>query len=83
MGAFRGWTGGLAFIIQVFVAGRILAGAGVAWSLALLPLALLFGSAGMLIVPGLIMATLVRGADNTLGKSVHRTPRSWRRPRPG
>ena len=73
MGAFRGWTGGLAFIIQVFVAGRILAGAGVAWSLALLPLALLFGSAGMLIVPGLMMATLVRGADNTLGKSVHRT----------
>ncbi|MCL7959501.1 MAG: hypothetical protein M8861_04825 [marine benthic group bacterium] len=73
MGAFRGWTGGLAFIIQVFVAGRILAGAGVAWSLALLPLALLFGSAGMLIVPGLVMATLVRGADNTLGKSVHRT----------
>jgi AAA family ATP:ADP antiporter len=73
MGAFRGWTGGLAFIIQVFVAGRILAGAGVAWSLALLPLALLLGSAGMLIVPGLVMATLVRGADNTLGKSVHRT----------
>jgi ATP/ADP translocase len=73
MGAFRGWTGGLAFIIQVFVAGRILSGAGVAWSLALLPLALLFGSAGMLIVPGLVMATLVRGADNTLGKSVHRT----------
>ncbi|NNK47540.1 MAG: hypothetical protein HKP01_01560 [Gemmatimonadetes bacterium] len=73
MGAFRGWTGGLAFIIQVFVAGRILSGAGVAWSLALLPLALLFGSAGMLIFPGLVMATLVRGADNTLGKSVHRT----------
>ena len=73
MGAFRGWTGGLAFVIQVFVAGRILAGAGVAWSLALLPLALLFGSAGMLILPGLIMATLVRGADNTLGKSLHRT----------
>ncbi|MBT8478975.1 MAG: hypothetical protein KJO06_08665 [Gemmatimonadetes bacterium] len=73
MGAFRGWTGGLAFMIQVFVAGRILSGAGVAWSLALLPLALLFGSAGMLIFPGLVMATLVRGADNTLGKSVHRT----------
>jgi AAA family ATP:ADP antiporter len=73
MGAFRGWTGGLAFVIQVFVASRILAGAGIAWSLALLPLALLFGSAGMLVVPGLVMATLVRGADNTLGKSVHRT----------
>jgi AAA family ATP:ADP antiporter len=73
MGAFRGWTGGLAFVIQVFVAGRVLAGAGVAWSLALLPLALLFGSAGMLVFPGLLMATLVRGADNTLGKSLYRT----------
>lgn len=73
MGAFRGWTGGLAFVIQVFVASRILAGAGVAWSLALLPLALMLGSAGMLIAPGLLMATLVRGADNTLGKSVYRT----------
>ena len=73
MGAFRGWTGGLAFVIQVFVASRILTGAGVAWSLALLPLALLFGSAGMLLVPGLVMATLVRGADNTLGKSLYRT----------
>jgi len=73
MGAFRGWTGGLAFVIQVFVASRILAGAGVAWSLALLPLALLFGSAGMLIAPGLVMATVVRGADNTLGKSLYRT----------
>jgi AAA family ATP:ADP antiporter len=73
MGAFRGWTGGLAFLLQVFVASRILAGAGVAWSLALLPLALLFGSVGMLLVPGLVMATLVRGADNTLGKSLYRT----------
>jgi hypothetical protein len=73
MGAFRGWTGGLAFIIQVFLASRLLAGAGVAWSLALLPLALVLGSAGMLVVPGLFMATLVRGADNTLGKSLYRT----------
>jgi AAA family ATP:ADP antiporter len=73
MGAFRGWTGGLAFVIQVFVAGRLLAGAGVAWSLALLPLALLFGSVGMLVFPGLLAATLVRGADNTLGKSLYRT----------
>ncbi len=73
MGAFRGWTGGLAFIIQVFLASRILAGAGIAWSLAVLPLALILGSTGMLILPGLFMATLVRGADNTLGKSLYRT----------
>lgn len=73
MGAFRGWTGGLSFVIQVFVAARLLSGAGVAWSLAVLPLALLFGSAGMLVAPGLVMATLVRGADTTLGKSLYRS----------
>ena len=73
MGAFRGWTGGLAFLLQVFLASRILTGAGIAWSLSLLPLALVMGSAGMLILPGLLMATLVRGADNTLGKSLYRT----------
>ena len=73
MGEFRGWTGGLAFIIQVVLASRILAGAGVAWSLAILPFALILGSAGMVLLPGLFMATLVRGADNTLGKSLHRT----------
>ena len=73
MGAFRGWTGGLAFVIQVFLASRILAGAGIAWSLSLLPLALVLGSAGMLVLPGLVMASLVRGADNTLGKSLYRT----------
>ncbi|MEE8573037.1 MAG: hypothetical protein V3T20_07220 [Gemmatimonadota bacterium] len=73
MGAFRGWTGGLAFIIQVFLASRILAGAGIAWSLAILPLALILGSTGMLVLPGLFMATLVRGADYALGKSLYRT----------
>lgn len=73
MGNFRGWTGGLAFLIQVFLTGRALAGAGVAWSLAVLPLALMLGSVGMLAAPGLLMATLVRGADNTLGKSIYRT----------
>jgi AAA family ATP:ADP antiporter len=73
MGAFRGWTGGLAFLIQVFLASRILAGAGIGWSLSVLPLALLLGSTGMLLAPGLLMATLVRGADNTLGKSLYRT----------
>ena len=73
MGAFRGWTGGLAFVIQVFIASRVLAGSGIAWSLSVLPLSLLLGSAGMVFFPGLFLATLVRGADNTLGKSMHRT----------
>ena len=73
MGAFRGWTGGLSVLIQVFVAARFLAGSGVAWSLAVLPLALLLGSTGMLLAPGLLMATLVRGADTTLGKSLFRS----------
>jgi hypothetical protein len=72
-GAFYGWTGALALLLQIFLVGRLLAAAGVAWALSLLPLLLLFGSAGMLVVPSLILVTLVRGGDASLRKSVYRS----------
>lgn len=72
-GAFYGWTGGVALLIQLAVVARILAVAGVAWSLALLPLTLLLGSVGMLIVPSLILVVAVRGADASLRKSLYRS----------
>ncbi|MBK5097676.1 MAG: hypothetical protein JJE01_07825, partial [Gemmatimonadetes bacterium] len=40
---------------------------------ALVPLVVAFGSAGMLLVPGLVAATGLRGADSTLRKSVFRS----------
>ena len=72
-GDFYAWTGGLALVVQLLVTTRFLTAAGIAWSVALVPLVVAFGSAGMLLVPALVAATSLRGADSTLRKSVFRT----------
>ena len=72
-GDFYAWTGGLAFLLQVLVTTRLLAAAGIAGSVALVPLVLALGSVGMLVAPGLVIATGLRGADSTLRKSVFRS----------
>ena len=72
-GAFYGWTGAAALVIQLLVAARFLAGAGIAWTLAILPLTLMLGSVGMLIAPSLALVTMVRGGDNSLRKSLYRS----------
>jgi len=71
-GAFYGWTGGIALVIQLIGAARIMALAGIGSGLSILALCLLLGSGGLLILPALALATLVRGADNALRKAVHR-----------
>ncbi|MFQ5530663.1 MAG: Npt1/Npt2 family nucleotide transporter, partial [Gemmatimonadota bacterium] len=72
-GLFYGWTGGLALAVQLLLTTRIMARAGVAWSLAVLPVLLLALSAGMLILPGLVLATSLRGTDSALRKSLFRS----------
>jgi ATP/ADP translocase len=72
-GAFYGWTGGVALLLQLTLVARLLAVAGVAWTLALLPLTLVFGSLGLLLAPTLILVTAVRGADASLRKSLYRS----------
>jgi AAA family ATP:ADP antiporter len=71
-GAFYGWTGAVALFIQLLLASRFLAVAGVAWTLAVLPLVLTLGSVGMLVFPSLVLVTAVRGADASLRKSLYR-----------
>jgi len=71
-GRFYGITGGIALAVQVLVAARLLAKAGVAASLAVLPVFLLAGGGLALALPGLFAATLLRGADASLRKSLHR-----------
>ncbi|MGD8869412.1 MAG: Npt1/Npt2 family nucleotide transporter [Gemmatimonadales bacterium] len=71
-GAFYGWTGGVALVMQLLVASRFLTVAGVAWTLALLPLALSFGSVWLLVFPSLLLVTAVRGTDASLRKSLYR-----------
>jgi len=72
-GAFYAWTGAASFVLQLFVTGPLLGRVGIAASLAVLPVFLLLGSAGLLLAPGLLVATLARGADTTLRKSIHRS----------
>ncbi|HJO04592.1 MAG TPA: Npt1/Npt2 family nucleotide transporter, partial [Acidobacteriota bacterium] len=73
LGTFYGISGVAALAIQMLVASRLLSIAGIGISLAVLPIVLLTGSAALFFLPGLITATLVRGADNTLRKSTHRS----------
>ncbi len=72
-GTFYGISGVAALAIQMLVASRLLSIGGISVSLAVLPIFLLTGSAALFFLPGLITATVVRGADNTLRKSVHRS----------
>ena len=72
-GAFYGWTGGLALVLQLLLTTRIMTRAGVAWSVVLLPALVLILSIGMLAVPGLAVATALRGADSTFKKSLFRS----------
>ncbi len=72
-GAFYGWTGLIALLIQLFVVARLMGTAGIATSLALLPVMLIAGSAALLVWPTLLVATMARGADTSLRKSLHRS----------
>ncbi len=72
-GSFYGWTGVISLLIQVLLASRFLAVAGVAASLSVLPAILIAGSVAMLFSPVLFLVTLVRGADYSLRKSLHRS----------
>lgn len=72
-GDFYAWTGGLAFFVQLLLTTRVMARAGIAWSVALVPAVLALGSAAMLAAPGLVVATGLRGADNALRKSLFRS----------
>lgn len=72
-GAFYGWTGLIALLIQLFVVARLMRTGGIAFSLSVLPVVLLAGSAALLVWPTLLVATVARGADSSLRKSLHRS----------
>jgi len=74
--AFYGWTGVISLLVQLFLVSRLMSGAGIAVSLAILPALLTAGSVGVLMVPpGLYFwtTTATRGVDNSLRKSLHRS----------
>ena len=71
-GAFYGWTGFASLLIQLSIAARLLTATGVGVTIAVLPFLILLGSTGFILIPTLLVVTLVRGADNSLRKSLHR-----------
>ncbi|HLG18469.1 MAG TPA: Npt1/Npt2 family nucleotide transporter [Bdellovibrionota bacterium] len=72
-GSFYGWTGLISLLLQVVVTAPLLARTGVGTTFAVLPMVLLAGSTGLFLLPGLIAATLARGADNSIRKSIFRS----------
>lgn len=72
-GAFYGWTGGISLFIQLVLTSRLLSKYGIGLSLAILPLILFMGSLAILLIPTIYIVTGVRGLDNSLRKSLHRS----------
>ncbi len=75
MGRFYGRVSLIALAFQFFLAPRIIRMRGVGGAMLLLPVALAVGSVAMLAAPGLIAATMLRGADQSLKHSIDRTGR--------
>lgn len=71
MGSFHGYSGLLALFIQLFVAGKLLTRFGVMTAILIFPAALLAGSLGVLLMPVLAMAVVLKGSDKVLGDTIN------------
>ena len=63
----------IALVVQLFVSGRLLRIFGVSRTLYLLPVLILAGTVGFALIPAIIPAVLLKGADGALRHSLHRT----------
>ncbi|MBW7475864.1 cyclic nucleotide-binding domain-containing protein [Paenibacillus oenotherae] len=71
MGSFYGFSGLVALFIQLFIAGRVLTRFGVMISLLVFPVVLAAGSLGILLLPVLAMAVVVKGSDKAVGDTLY------------
>lgn len=71
MGSFYGFSGLFALFVQLFVAGKLVSRFGVMTSILVFPLALLAGSLGIIFMPILAMAIVVKGSDKVLGDTIY------------
>ena len=71
-GAFSAWVGALCLMTQLLFTAGILRRLGIGQVLLLLPLGLLAGSGGLLLVGSLAAAVLLRGVDKVLRYSIDR-----------
>ena len=75
LGKFYGRLSLISFLFQLLISYRFLRWFGVGGAILLLPLGLLGGTVLMLLVPGLMAATLLRGADGVFKYSIDKTGR--------
>ena len=71
--SYYGWLNVATFFAQVLLTGRTLNKLGLASSLNITPGALLTGSVGIIMWPGLVTAMLTRMSDAILRNSIHRS----------
>jgi ATP/ADP translocase len=75
LGTFYGRLSLVSFALQMFFGYRLIRLLGVGGIIMFLPISLIIGSAAMLIYPGLIAGSLLRGADGALKYSLDKTGR--------
>lgn len=71
MGSFYGFSGLIALCVQLFVSGRVITKFGVMTALLIFPIALFAGSLGILVLPILAMAVVVKGSDKVVGDTIY------------
>ncbi|KRE73873.1 Npt1/Npt2 family nucleotide transporter [Paenibacillus sp. Soil750] len=71
MGSFYGFSGLIALCVQLFVSGRVITRFGVMTALLIFPIALFAGSLGILVLPVLAMAVVVKGSDKVVGDTIY------------
>ncbi len=75
MGRFYGRVSLIAFGLQLLFGSKLLQRIGVGGAVLALPAALVAATVGMLVAPGLVAATLLRGTDQSLKHSIDKTGR--------
>ncbi|WP_239619273.1 Npt1/Npt2 family nucleotide transporter [Cohnella mopanensis] len=71
MGSFYGYAGILALLVQFFMSGKLITRFGVTTAILVFPFVLFTGSALLLIMPVVAIATMVKGSDKVLGDTVY------------
>ncbi|MFD0681739.1 MULTISPECIES: Npt1/Npt2 family nucleotide transporter [unclassified Paenibacillus] len=71
MGSFYGFSGLLALFVQLFVASKLLTRFGVMTAILVFPIALFTGSLGVLLMPVLALAVIVKGSDKVVGDTIY------------
>jgi ATP/ADP translocase len=75
LGKFYGRLSLVSFVIQLLLSYRLLRWFGVGGAIILLPIALLAGSATMLVIPGILAGVLLRGSEGVFKYSIDKTAR--------